>query len=81
MNAPAVIHPNQIAAANATYSPSAAELERCGRIIAAHAKALGRGDGVAVLDGRLAENLHVTDAKRPLSAAAAIRVLKSSTWM
>jgi citrate lyase subunit beta/citryl-CoA lyase len=42
------------------------------RVIAAHADALAHGRGVAVLDGRLIENLHVDDARRVLALADAI---------
>ena len=41
-------------------------------MIAAHADAHARGRGVAVLDGRLIENLHVADARRLLALADAI---------
>ena len=71
-----LIHPKTIAAANAVFSPSAAELERARRVIAAHDAAASKGQGVAVLDGRLVERLHVEAARRVLDLASAIASLE-----
>src|SRR5262249_33129760 len=59
-----LIHPKQIAAANAAFSPSAADVAWSKKIIAAHAEAEAAGAGVALVDGKLIENLHVEDAHR-----------------
>ncbi|MCL4188400.1 MAG: CoA ester lyase [Rhodobacteraceae bacterium] len=67
-----LVHPDQIAAANAAFAPSAGEIALARRQIAAHAEAAARGQGVAVLDGRIVENLHVAAARRLLARAAAI---------
>ncbi len=67
-----LIHPRQVAAANEAFAPAAAEVEWARRVIAAHAEAAAAGRGVAVLDGRLIENLHVDDARRVLALAEAI---------
>lgn len=67
-----LIHPNQIAAANAAFGPSPAEVEQARRIVDAFARARAAGAGVAVLDGRLVEALHVREAERILALAAAI---------
>jgi len=67
-----LVHPDQIAAANAAFAPSAGEIALARRQIAAHAEAEARGQGVAVLDGRIVENLHVATARRLLARAAAI---------
>jgi citrate lyase subunit beta/citryl-CoA lyase len=67
-----LIHPRQVAVANEVFAPAASEVEWARRVIAAHADALARGQGVAVLDGRLIENLHVDDARRVLALADAI---------
>ncbi len=64
-----VIHPKQIHVANNIYSPSDEQIELARRMIEAHDKALQKGEGVAVLDGKLVENLHVEDAKRILNIA------------
>ena len=67
-----LIHPKQVALANEAFAPAASEVEWARRVIAAHADALARGQGVVVLDGRLIENLHVDDARRVLALADAI---------
>jgi citrate lyase subunit beta/citryl-CoA lyase len=67
-----LIHPKQIAAANSAFAPSADELARAHKIIAAHEAALAAGKGIVVVDGRLVENLHVEAAQRTLTLAAAI---------
>ncbi|EAR52422.1 citrate lyase, beta subunit [Oceanicola granulosus HTCC2516] len=68
-----VIHPGQIAAANAAFAPTEAECDLARRQIAAHEAALARGQGVAVVDGRIVENLHVAAARDRLRRAEAIR--------
>lgn len=65
-----LIHPRQIAPANAAFAPNAAELAWSRQVIAAEAEA--QGAGLVVLDGRLVENLHVAEARRVLTIAAAI---------
>lgn len=72
-----LIHPNQIAAANAAFAPSADEIERAGRIVAAHAEAKRAGKGVTTLDGRLIEALHAAEARRTLALAEAIAARES----
>ena len=67
-----LIHPRQVAVANEVFAPAASEVEWARRVIAAHADALARGQGVVMLDGRLIENLHVDDARRILTLADAI---------
>ena len=67
-----LIHPRQVAVANEVFAPAASEVDWARRVIAAHADALARGQGVVVLDGRLIENLHVDDARRVLALADAI---------
>jgi citrate lyase subunit beta / citryl-CoA lyase len=59
-----LIHPKQLAAANAAFAPAADELAAARRIIAAHAEAEAAGKGVTVVDGRLVEALHVEAARR-----------------
>jgi citrate lyase subunit beta / citryl-CoA lyase len=67
-----LIHPKQIGTANEVFAPAAGEVDWARRVIAAHADAIARGQGVVVLDGRLIENLHVDDARRVLALADAI---------
>jgi citrate lyase subunit beta/citryl-CoA lyase len=67
-----LIHPKQIQAANDAFGPSEAAVAQARRQIEAYAVALKEGKGVAVLDGKLVENLHVTEARRLVSMAEAI---------
>lgn len=67
-----LIHPCQIAGANAAFSPSADELARARRIVSAHAAAAAQGKGVTLLDGRLVEALHVREAQRVIAQAETI---------
>ncbi len=63
------------AGADWVFAPSAEEIERARRIMAAHHEALRQGKGVVVVDGRLVENLHVAEARREVERAAAIAAL------
>ncbi|WP_225770735.1 CoA ester lyase [Inquilinus sp. Marseille-Q2685] len=67
-----LIHPKTIAAANAAFAPSTEAVETALRVIAAHAAALATGQGVTVVDGRLVEALHVSDAERVVALHRAI---------
>lgn len=67
-----LIHPRTIEAANEIFSPSEAELGLARRIVAAHEAAKARGQGIAVLDGAMVEQLHVDQANQLLAVAAAI---------
>ncbi len=71
-----LIHPAQIAIANEVFGPSETELELARRQIAAFEKAQAAGQGVAVLDGKIVENLHVASAQRILAQAEAIARLE-----
>jgi (3S)-malyl-CoA thioesterase len=70
-----LVHPDQIAVANAVFAPSPDDLSMARRQIAAYAEARGRGEGVAVLDGRIVENLHVATAEALIAKAEAIAAL------
>jgi citrate lyase subunit beta/citryl-CoA lyase len=67
-----LIHPKTIAAANAAFGPTPDEIAWSRRIIAAHAAAEAKGEGVTVVDGKLIEHLHVVSAKRTVALAEAI---------
>ena len=71
-----LIHPKQIAPANAAFAPAAAEVAQARDIIAAHQAALAAGKGIVVVDGRLVENLHVEAAQRTVALAEAIARLE-----
>lgn len=70
-----LIHPAQVAVANAVFAPRRAELDLARRQIAAFAKARARGQAVAVVDGRIVENLHVAAANALIARAEAIEAL------
>jgi citrate lyase subunit beta/citryl-CoA lyase len=67
-----LIHPKQIEAANAAFSPSEAEVARARRIVDAHRAANEAGHGVVLVDGTLVEGLHVEAARRTLALHEAI---------
>jgi citrate lyase subunit beta/citryl-CoA lyase len=67
-----LIHPRQIAAANAAFAPSAEAVAEARRIIAAFEEAQARGKGLAVLDGRMVEALHADEARALVAFAQEI---------
>lgn len=70
-----LIHPAQVAVTNAAYAPSEAEVDLARRQIAAFKDVEASGQGVAVVDGRIVENLHVETARKTLAKAEAIAAL------
>ncbi|APB98432.1 HpcH/HpaI aldolase/citrate lyase family protein [Polynucleobacter asymbioticus] len=68
-----LIHPSQIALANELFGPSPQEIEEAQQKIAAYETAISTGAGIAVLNGKLIEELHIQDAKRLIALAAAIQ--------
>ena len=70
-----LVHPDQIAIANEVFAPSAESLALAAQQVAAFEAAEARGEGVAVVNGRIVENLHVASARRLLARAAAIAAL------
>lgn len=67
-----LIHPDQLATANRAFAPSEAEIDLARRQIAAFDAAKALGEGVAVLDGKIVENLHIVTARATLDKARAI---------
>jgi citrate lyase subunit beta/citryl-CoA lyase len=70
-----LIHPQQIAPANVAFSPPSEEIARARRLVDAYAEAVAAGKGVARIEGRLVEALHVEEAERTLALAEAIAAL------
>ncbi|WP_375264302.1 HpcH/HpaI aldolase/citrate lyase family protein [Planktotalea sp.] len=70
-----LIHPAQVAVTNDAFAPSAEEIELAERQIAAFEEIEDAGQGVAVVDGRIVENLHVASAREILAKAKAIDAL------
>ena len=70
-----LIHPAQVQIANTAFAPSDAEIDLAHRQIAAFEQAEAAGQGVAVVDGKIVENLHVVTARSVLAKAQAIVAL------
>ena len=71
-----LIHPGQIAATNEVFGPSEEAVTHARRLLACWDEAAAQGKGVAVLDGKLIETMHVDEARRVLDAAAHIAGLE-----
>ncbi len=70
-----LIHPAQLEIANSAFAPSEAEIDLARRQIAAFDAVMAQGGGVAVVDGKIVENLHIVTAKATLAKAEAIAAL------
>ncbi|MEJ6403420.1 HpcH/HpaI aldolase/citrate lyase family protein [Yoonia sp. 2307UL14-13] len=73
-----LIHPAQVAITNEVFGPTADEIDLAQRQIAAFEAAEADGQGVAVVDGRIVENLHIVTARATLAKADAIAALEST---
>jgi len=71
-----LIHPAQIDIANQVFAPSPEDIDLARRQIAAFEEAEAAGKGVAVVDGKIVENLHIVTAKALLAKADAIAALE-----
>lgn len=78
MDGKSLVHPAQVAIANAVFGPSEEELALARRQIEAFDAALAAGQGVAVVDGSIVENLHAATARATLERAQAIRELEAT---
>ncbi len=67
-----LIHPGQVAGANAAFAPSEEAVADARGLIAAFEEG---GTGVVTYNGRMVENLHVESARRTLAIHDAIRAL------
>lgn len=76
MDGKTLIHPAQLAVANAAFAPSEDEIDLAQRQIEAFEAAEAAGQGVAVVDGKIVENLHIVTAKALLCKAEAIAALE-----
>lgn len=72
-----LIHPAQVAISNTVFGPTAQDLDLATRQIAAFDAAVAAGKGVAVVDGKIVENLHVATAKATLAKAKVIAELEA----
>ena len=71
-----LIHPAQLGVANTAFAPSEAEIDLSKRQIEAFEQAERDGQGVAVVDGKIVENLHIVTARATLAKAHAIEAMK-----
>lgn len=71
-----LIHPAQVIVANAAFAPSETEIDLAKRQIAAFEECEASGQGVAVVDGKIVENLHVVTAREILAKADAIAAIE-----
>ncbi|MEE4346569.1 MAG: CoA ester lyase [Paracoccaceae bacterium] len=78
MDGKTVVHPAQIAIANEVFAPSPDAVALARRQIAAFDDALAKGEAVAVVDGKIVENLHVASARATLARAKAITAMESA---
>jgi citrate lyase subunit beta / citryl-CoA lyase len=67
-----LIHPNQIEACNAAFSPSADEVTAARKMIAAFDLPENKRKGVVQIDGRMVERMHAEMARRTVAIADAI---------
>lgn len=73
-----LIHPAQLDVANAVFAPDEAAIDLARRQIAAFDEATAKGLGVAVVDGKIVENLHIVTARGVLARADAILQLQKA---
>lgn len=67
-----LIHPDQIAPANAAFSPSGEEVAAARAIVSAFAAPENAGKGVLTVNGRMTERLHLAQAEKLLSRAGTL---------
>lgn len=67
-----LIHPSQVAAANAAYSPDPAAVTRAERIVETFARPENADKGVIQIEGRMVERLHLKQARNLLAMRDAI---------
>ena len=79
MDGKTLIHPAQVDIANEVFAPGTEEIDLARRQIEAFKVAEAAGEGVAVVDGKIVENLHVATATALLAKADAISALAELT--
>jgi citrate lyase subunit beta/citryl-CoA lyase len=70
-----LIHPGQVDIANQVWAPTDDEVAQARKVIEAFQAGLADGRGVVTVDGKMIENLHVSNAQRVLATAEAIAAL------
>jgi citrate lyase subunit beta/citryl-CoA lyase len=67
-----LIHPDQVAGANAVFAPTDGEVAWARAVVDAFARPENAGKGVIAVDGKMAERLHEQSARRIIAMAEAI---------
>lgn len=67
MDGKSLIHPAQVPVCNEIFTPSSSDADLARRQIEAWQEAEATGRGVAVVDGKIVENLHVASARKTLA--------------
>jgi citrate lyase subunit beta/citryl-CoA lyase len=67
-----LIHPSHLEICNRAFAPPADEVAWAGAVVAAFADPANEGRGALRVNGRLAEHLHLAEARRLLDLAAAV---------
>lgn len=70
------IHPSQVDAINATFSPTPAEIDYCQKVLQAFEEANARGDGSIAFGGQLIDRPIVERARRTIDMAKSLGQLK-----
>jgi citrate lyase subunit beta/citryl-CoA lyase len=69
------IHPSQIDAINATFSPTAEEIDYCQKVLLAFEEATARGDGSIAFGGQLIDRPIVERARRTIEMAQSLGMI------
>ena len=73
MNGKTLIHPSQLAAANAAFAPSEIEVASAREIVSEFAKPEHDGKGAIAINGRMTERLHLAMAEQLLRRVESLR--------
>jgi (3S)-malyl-CoA thioesterase len=73
-----LVHPAQLDIANRAFAPSADDIALAQRQIDAFAQARVMGQVVAVVDGKIVENLHIVTAQALIAKASAIAAMENA---
>ncbi|MEO1277082.1 MAG: CoA ester lyase, partial [Pseudomonadota bacterium] len=78
MDGKTLIHPAQLDIANAVFGPTEDAIATARAEVDAFERAEAQGEGVAVVEGKIVENLHAAAARRLIAEAEAIAALEES---
>ncbi len=73
-----LIHPDQVAVANAVFAPPEADVAWARKIIAAFDQPENKGKGVITVEGRMVELLHAEIGRRTVAIAEAIESMRTA---